>query len=336
MTGIIDGVPPGFAVDEAELMYQLSRRRPGQSDFTTSRREEDLPEILSGIQDGKTTGQPIAFIIRNKDQRPSDYDSLTEGYRPSHADFTYEKKYGSHAASGGGRASARETVSWVFAGAIAQQILSQRHITILSWVQAIGPLVAGPIMPEHLSQVDANQLRCPDAAVSALMQDYIQKMQADGDTCGGAIRCRIAGLPVGLGEPIFDKFHARLAAAMMGINACRAFELGDGMQISAGLGSNYNDSFVRKDDRIQTVTNHSAGIQGGITNGMPVIFNCYFKPVSSIKKPQQTVDRDGKPTEIKVEGRHDPCVVPRAVPIVDALAAMVTLDFLLLQESRNI
>jgi chorismate synthase len=332
--GVIDGCVPGIELDLAAIAKDMQRRKPGQSAISTPRKEEDSFEILSGLINRKTTGQPISFIIHNTNTQSADYNNLQTTFRPSHADYTYTAKYGLHDHNGGGRSSARETANWVLAGSIAKQILHKKNIHINAFVKSIGPIKLETAV-EHIdvSKIDTYITRCPDAETSSNMETYLQQMLQEGNTCGGSIQCIINGLPVGLGEPIFDKINARLAQAMMTINAARAFELGDGMHLSTLTGKEVNDAFIIKDDAIQTQTNHSAGIQGGITNGMPVWFQVYFKPVSSIKTAQKSVDTHNQEVTLEIQGRHDPCVVPRAVPIVEALAYMICLDFILLQNS---
>ncbi len=332
--GVIDGCPSGIELDLTSINKDLQRRRPGQSSITSPRNEEDTFEILSGILNGKTTGHPISFMIHNSNKKSADYNNIQDTFRPSHADYTYTAKYGIHDQNGGGRSSARETANWVLAGSIAKQVLAKKNIDIFAFVKSIGTI---KLHQNHesidASQIETNITRCPDADTAAQMELYIKELMNDGNTCGGSIQCVIKGLPVGLGEPIFDKFNARLAQAMMTINAARAFELGEGVQLSSLTGKEANDSYIYTDQKIQTSTNHSAGIQGGITNGMPIWFQVYFKPVSSIKKPQKTINQEHQEVTIEINGRHDPCVVPRAVPIVEALAYLVCLDFMLLNQS---
>ncbi|MBI3234376.1 MAG: chorismate synthase [Bacteroidetes bacterium] len=335
--GVIDGCPSGITISLEQVKKDMQSRRPGQSDVSSPRSETDDFEILSGLNNGITNGQPIAFTIKNKNKKSTDYDALQNIYRPSHADYTYEVKYGMHDRSGGGRSSARETANWVFAGSIAQQILAQQHINLLAFVKKIGTIT----LPKNFDEIDRNYIeksivRCPDETISNEMIAYILQLKSDGNTCGGVIQCAIEGIPAGLGEPIFDKLNARLAQAMMTINAVRAFELGDGIEMSSKTGGEVNDSFIYAHDEVKTVTNHSAGIQGGISNGMPIWFNVYFKPVSSIKSKQFTINTEHESVELHIEGRHDPCVVPRAVAIVKAMTAMVCLDFVLINQQNKI
>lgn len=329
--GIIDGCPAGLIIDMAALQHQLDRRRPGQSDYTTSRNESDAVEFLSGIMEGVTTGTPIGFIIRNKDQRPADYDHTKDLYRPSHADFTYQAKYGRRDHRGSGRASARETVARVVAGEVARQFLASFNIRLSAFVSQAGPFR----MDDRdrfftLNEVDASPVRCPDPSVSDSIRKHISSLMDSGDTCGGTITCVVQGLQAGIGEPVFDKLSARLAYAMMGINAAHGFEYGSGFQGAALKGSEHNDPFTKSDDgTVATSGNNSGGIQGGISNGMPVVFSVAFKPVSTLKLEQETLDVSGRNVKFKAEGRHDPCVVPRAVPIVEAMAALSIADLLL-------
>ena len=327
--GIIDGCPAGLKIDTDIITHELNRRRPGQSTITTQRNESDEYEILSGIYQGISTGSPIAFLIRNKDAKPEDYSNLKNVYRPSHADFTYDQKYGHRDHRGSGRSSARETASRVFAGAIAKQLIGSFGIKIHSYVSSIGKINLPDTFKLDFSQIDSNIVRCPDAETANRMVEYIEQLKQRGDTTGGVIKCEIKDLQVGLGEPVFDKLHADLAKAMMSINAVHGFEYGSGFQGTTMTGSEHNDLFKNVNSKIMTTTNHSGGIQGGISNGMDIYFRVAFKPVSTIMQEQTTVDSSGNSTSLNVEGRHDPCVVPRAVPIVDAMAALVIADHLL-------
>ena len=335
--GIIDGCPAGLSVDFDFIQQELNRRRPGQSQITTSRNETDLVEFLSGIHQGITLGTPIGFIVKNNNQKSSDYAHLQNVYRPGHADFVYEKKYGVRDYRGGGRSSARETVSRVVAGAVAKLLLKKENIIIQAFVKQIGPV---KLQIEHqllnLSLTETNNVRCPDAATAADMEAYILKLKEEGDTCGGVIQCVIHGVPAGLGEPVFDKLHAELGKAMLSINAVKGFEIGSGFESINKKGSELNDIFEWQGETLQTLTNNSGGIQGGISNGMPVWFNVAFKPVSSIRKEQSVVTNSGESSVLKIEGRHDPCVVPRAVPIVESMAALVIADYLLLRKSNTV
>lgn len=328
---VIDGCPAGLEIDFAFLQQELDRRKPGQSAITTQRKESDTFEILSGIFEGRTLGSPIAITIKNEDPKPEDYTHLKEAYRPSHADFTYQMKYGLRDHRGGGRASARETAARVMAGAIAKQILKKAGVEIAAYVSAVGNISLEKNYSElDLQRTDSNIVRCPDAETANRMIDLIQETKAKGDTVGGIISCVIKHAPVGLGEPVFDKLHADLGKAMLSINAVHGFEYGSGFAGTRMNGSEHNDIFA-KNEKSETVThtNHSGGIQGGISNGMDIYFRVGFKPVATIMQTQSTLDKDGNETEIKGKGRHDPCVVPRAVPIVEAMAALVMVDHLL-------
>lgn len=328
--GIVEGCPAGVRLSVEEIQHELDRRRPGSSAVTTARNEEDKVEILSGLFEGRTTGMPIGFIVRNRDARSEDYESLRDLYRPSHADYTWERKYGIRDYRGGGRSSAREHIARVVAGAIAKQVLATRGIAILGYTSRIGSLALE--LPYHslpLHEAETNPVRCPDRELAERMENLIGEIQAAGDSVGGTVTCVITGLPAGLGEPVFDRFQARLAYAMMGINAAKGFEYGSGFSVAAMRGSAHNDPFILRDGQVRTETNRSGGIQGGVTNGEDVYFNVAFKPTSSISLPQKTLTRSGEETTLALQGRHDPCVVPRAVPVVEAMAAIVTLDFLL-------
>ena len=334
---VIDGCPAGVNIDTAFLQSELNRRRPGQSSITTGRNEQDEVEILSGVFEGQSTGTPIGFIIRNKDQKSEDYAAWKDTFRPSHADFTYEKKFGRRDHRGGGRSSARETACRVVAGAIAKLILQSYQITIHAFVKQVAHIgTSHNFNTLDLSKTESNPVRCPDTAVANDMIRYIETLKAEGDSAGGIIQCVILNLPPGLGEPVFDKFHATLAHAMMSINAVKGFELGSGFESVKFKGSELNDEFEEHNGTIVTKTNHSGGVQGGITNGMPVYFNVAFKPVASIQKTQSTVNRDGQEVTISGRGRHDPCVLPRAVPIVESMAALVAVDQLFLSRSNRI
>ncbi|MBT8219922.1 MAG: chorismate synthase [Bacteroidia bacterium] len=326
----IDGCPAGLEIDEAEIQFDLDRRRPGQSAIVTQRKEADTFEILSGMFEGVTTGTPIALVIRNKDAKSKDYSHIADKFRPSHADFTYQQKYGVRDYRGGGRSSARETAARVAAGAIAKKLLIQNGISIHAFVNQVGDIR----LEKHYSDLDldsieSNDIRCPHAATAALMIDKIKEVRKAGDTIGGTIQCVVKGCPVGLGEPVFDKLHADLGKAMLSINACKGFEYGSGFEGVKMRGSEHNDAFEKIGDRIVTKTNFSGGIQGGISNGMDIFFNVAFKPVATIVQSQESVDKEGQATTVKGKGRHDPCVLPRAVPIVEAMAALVLADHLL-------
>ena len=328
---VIDGCPAGLDIDLDFLQSELDRRKPGQSTITTQRKESDILKILSGIYEGKTIGSPIAIIIPNEDSKPEDYDHLKEAFRPSHADFTYQEKYGIRDHRGGGRSSARETAARVVSGAIAKLLLKKYGVTIQAYVSSVGELsVTKPYQSLDLSKADSNIVRCPDDEVAEQMITLIQDVRAKGDTLGGTISCVIQGCPTGLGEPVFDKLHADLGKAMLSINAVKGFEYGSGFAGTRLRGSEHNDAFAHdKDGKVITTTNHSGGIQGGISNGMDIYFNVAFKPVATLIQDQASVDNAGNDITLKGKGRHDPCVVPRAVPIVEAMAALVLVDHLL-------
>lgn len=330
--GIIDGCPSGIQLDFERIQFELDRRKPGQSKIVTQRKESDLVKFLSGIYEGKTTGMPIGFQIPNEDQRSKDYEHIEDVFRPSHADFTYSKKYGKRDVRGGGRSSARETANWVVAGAIAKQILP--YIKINAYVSSVGDLfLEKPYQELDFSKTETSIVRCPDAEISEKMIQKIQEVRKEGDTIGGTVTCVIQNVPIGLGEPIFDKLHARLAQAMMSINAVKGFEYGSGFCGTKMKGSDHNDVF---NEDGTTKSNLSGGIQGGISNGMDIYFRVAFKPVATLMQNQTTINSKGEKVEMQGKGRHDPCVVPRAVPIVEALSAMVLLDFVLLNNSRKV
>lgn len=331
---IIDGCPAGLPFDETYIQHQLSRRRPGQSALTTARDETDQLEVLSGIFEGQSTGTPITLLIRNKDARSGDYDPLKSVYRPSHADYTYEAKYGIRDHRGGGRASARETAARVAAGAVAQLFLSASGIQIAAYVSAVGTIkyTALPSL-EQIENRDLQLVRCPDITVATAMEAAISEAREAGDSLGGVISLLITGVPAGLGEPVFDKLEADLAKAMLSINAVKGFEVGDGFAAAASKGSAMNDQFYNEAGKVRTHTNHSGGIQGGISNGEDIFCRIAFKPVATIQQKQNSIDRDGNAISLEAKGRHDPCVVPRAVPIVEAMAALVLADHLLRQRS---
>ena len=328
--GVIDGCPAGIDLSVEYIQQELNRRKPGQSDVSTPRKEEDEVEILSGIFEGKSTGMPIGFMVRNKNQESKDYNHLKDLYRPSHADYTWDKKYGIRDYRGGGRSSAREHIARVVAGAIAKQVIKKYGIYITAYTSQVGAVIL-PCSPQEvdLNQVESNIVRCPDAEVAEKMIALIREVRDQGDSVGGVINCIIQNVPIGLGEPVFDRFQARLAQAMMSINASKGFEYGSGFAAASMRGSEHNDSFVCEDGEIKTTTNYSGGVQGGITNGEEIYFRVAFKPVATISKLQHTVNRSGEAIELKAHGRHDPCVVPRAVPVVEAMAAIVVLDMLL-------
>lgn len=332
--GIIDGCPSGIEMDMTFIQNELDRRRPGQSSITTPREEGDKVSFLSGVFEGRTTGAPIAFTIYNKNQESSDYDNLKNIYRPSHADYTYAKKYGNRDHRGGGRSSARETIARVVAGAVAKLILTKLSINVIAYTSQVGNIVLDNDYSQYdLSQIEATPVRCPDIAKANEMIQLIEEVKADGDTIGGVVTCIVSGTPVGLGEPVFGKLHAALGSAMLGINAVKGFEYGQGFDVSM-RGSQVNDVFYNDNGKISTITNNSGGIQAGISNGQDIYFRVAFKPVSTILRDQKTVDNTGQETNIKAKGRHDPCVLPRAVPIVEAMAAITILDYYLLAQAQ--
>ncbi|MDA8137209.1 MAG: chorismate synthase [Desulfobacteraceae bacterium] len=334
---IVDGCPPNLALSEADIQVQLDRRRPGQSKMTTDRQEADQVTILSGVENGRTLGTPIGLLVPNKDQRPGDYASMAQIPRPSHADYTYQLKYGIRASSGGGRSSARETIGRVAAGAIAEKLLLERYnVQIVAWVSAVHEVVAGPIDMEIITrdQVDQNFIRCPDKAAADQMMAAIKAARDAKDSLGGVLTCVCRNVPAGLGEPVFDKLEALLAHAMLSIPATKGFEIGSGFEGTRLKGSQHNDPFVQKGDRLGTQTNRSGGIQGGISNGESIYFRVAFKPPATIGQAQSTVDFEGRDTVLEAKGRHDPCVVPRAVPIVESMAALVLMDGVLRQAAR--
>lgn len=333
--GVIDGMQPGIAIDVDAVQRQLDRRRPGQSDITTARAETDRVEILSGMMDGLTTGTPIGFIVRNADHRSADYDNMSRLLRPSHADYTYLKKYGIRDHRGGGRSSARETIARVVAGAFAMQALALHGITVAAYTSQVGDIKVGkPYTGLDLSSTDSNIVRCPDPIAAERMIALIREVKAEGDTIGGVVTCVVKGVPVGLGDPVFGKLHARLASAMMSINAAKGFDYGMGFDDCGRRGSEMIDTLLPADadtPRVHTATNHSGGIQGGISNGEDIYFRVAFKPVATLLCDVPTVNTAGQPATLHARGRHDPCVLPRAVPIVEAMAAMVIYDSLLLR-----
>lgn len=332
--GIIDGCPSGIEMDMEFIQHELDRRRPGQSNITTPREEGDKVSFLSGIFNGKTTGAPIAFTIFNKNQHSSDYDNLKDIYRPSHADYTYSKKYGNRDYRGGGRSSARETIARVVAGAVAKLILKKLAIDVVAYTSQVGSIILDSDYSKlDLSQIESTPVRCPDIEKANEMIELIKEVKADGDTIGGVVTCIITGTPVGLGEPVFGKLHAALGSAMLGINAVKGFEYGQGFDLNK-RGSEVNDEFYNDNGKIRTRTNNSGGIQAGISNGQDIYFRVAFKPVSTVLRDQKTVDKTGKDTDIKAKGRHDPCVLPRAVPIVEAMAAITILDYYLLAQAK--
>lgn len=333
---VIDGCPAGLDIDEAFIQSELDRRKPGQSKITTQRKEDDTFKILSGIFEGKSTGTPIAIVIENTDQRSKDYSHIASTFRPSHADYTYEIKYGVRDYRGGGRSSARETAARVAAGAIAKLFLKQSGVKINAFVSQVGEIKAPHYLELNLSQTEDNIVRCPDASTAEKMIALIDQVRLERDTIGGIVTCVVKNAPVGLGEPVFDKLHAELGKAMLSINAVKGFEYGSGFAGTTLRGSQHNDEFYKDGDKIRTKTNFSGGIQGGISNGEDIYFNVAFKPVATIMQDQETVDKDGNSAIVSGKGRHDPCVVPRAVPIVEAMAALVLADFMLHKKNSKI
>ena len=333
--GVIDGFPAGIEIDMDFVQSELNRRRPGQSHITTSRNEADKVEFLSGVFEGKSTGTPIGFEVRNTNQHSQDYENMRCLFRPSHADYTYHEKYGIRDHRGGGRSSARITIARCVGGALAKLALKQLGISVTAYTSQVGNIALDRDYHKYdLNTIEDNIVRCPDQAKAKEMEDLIASVKAEGDTIGGVIACVIKGCPVGLGEPEFDKLHAQLGAAMLGINAVKGFEYGEGFEGVTTRGSEQNDVFVPTDGKdITTKTNHSGGIQGGISNGQDIYFRVAFKPVATILTEQHTVDLEGNPTLLKARGRHDPCVLPRAVPVVEAMAAMVILDNYLLNKT---
>ena len=327
---IIDGCPAGIDINQDIIQKDLDRRKPGQSKITTQRKEDDKVQILSGVFEGKSTGAPISILINNKDQKSSDYNHISTSFRPSHADYTYHKKYGTRDYRGGGRSSARETANWVSAGSIAKQILSETRIKISAYVSQVGSLkLKKNYKLLDLTNSEKNIVRCPDNEYSKKFIDIIDNARKNHDTIGGVITCVIEGCPVGIGEPIFGKLHAEIGRAMLSINAVKGFEYGSGFKGVEMFGSEHNDEFEFKENKVSTKSNNSGGIQGGVSNGQDIYFNVAFKPVSTIMKDQKSISSENKKVTIKGKGRHDPCVVPRAVPIVEAMAANVLVDLYL-------
>lgn len=330
--GIIDGCPAGLELNLEAIQSELNRRKPGQSAIVTQRKETDRVELLSGIFEGKTTGTPIGFLINNSDQKSKDYSNIKDTFRPSHADYTYTKKYGLRDYRGGGRSSARETANWIVAGAIAKQLLSAVNIT--AFTSSVGDIILEkPYQDLNFNIIESNIVRCPDESYAKKMIDHIKKIKKQGDTVGGTITCVAQNVPVGYGEPVFDKLHARLGSAMLSINAVKGFEYGSGFAGAKMKGSKHNDSF---NEDGSTKSNFSGGIQGGISNGMDIYFRVAFKPVATLLQKYDTIDAHGNQIEVQGKGRHDPCVVPRAVPIVEALTAMVLADFYLLNKTNTL
>lgn len=332
--GVIDGMPAGVEIDKAFLQAELDRRRPGQSLLTTPRKELDRVEILSGVFEGKSTGCPIGFIVRNQNPHSNDYDNLRNIFRPSHADYTYYAKYGHRDHRGGGRSSARETICRVVGGAFAKMVLRHLGVSITAWTKSVGNIaVEGDYHDYDFLQIEQNPVRCPDPEVAKRMGDLIMEVKAEGDTIGGVIECVVQGCPAGWGDPAFDKLHARLGAAMLSINAVKGFEYGLGFAGSSWRGSEQNDIFL---PGYTTATNHSGGIQGGISNGQDIVFRVAFKPVATLLREQTTIDLDGNATKVTARGRHDACVLPRAVPIVEAMAAITLVDAYLCNRTAKI
>ena len=339
--GIVDGMPPGIDIDHDFIQDELDRRKPGQNKITTGRRETDKVELLSGIFEGKSTGAPIGFMVRNENQQSKDYENISMLFRPSHADYTYYKKYGIRDYRGGGWASARITIARVVAGALAKLVLRKYNITIQAYTSQVGNIALDKDYNKYdLSQTELHPIRCPDKEKAKEMEKLILKVKSEGDTIGGIITCVVKGCPIGLGDPEFGKLHAQLGAAMLSINAAKGFEYGEGFDGSSWRGSEQNDRFTQRTEkeksRIAIQTNHSGGIQGGISNGEDIYFRVAFKPVATLLMEQKTVDFDGNEQMITVQGRHDPCVLPRAVPIVEAMTAMTILDAILVNNSRRI
>ena len=335
--GVIDGMPAGIAVDLDFIQSELDRRKPGQSKITTSRAEGDKVEILSGVFEGRTTGCPIGFLVRNTNQHSHDYENVRNVFRPSHADFTYTQKYGLRDHRGGGRSSARETISRVVGGAFAKLALRQLSIDVTAYTSQVGDIAIGRDYHQFdFTEIENNPVRCPDPEAAKRMEELILSVKADGDTIGGVITCVIKGCPVGLGEPAFGKLHAALGGAMLSINAVKGFEYGEGFAGVTQRGSEQNDIFFNDNGVISTRSNHSGGIQGGISNGQDIYFRVAFKPVATLLREQPTVDKEGNETMLEVKGRHDPCVLPRAVPVVEAMAAMTILDYYLINNTITI
>lgn len=335
--GVVDGMPAGITIDVDEVQRQLNRRRPGQSAIVTQRNEKDRVRFLSGIFEGVTTGTPIGFVVENEDHHSNDYSNIRDVFRPSHADYTYTSKYGIRDYRGGGRSSARETIARVVAGALAMQALGQIGVTVTAYTSQVGNIALDNDYRHYdLSTIESNDVRCPDADAAARMHELIKQVQADGDTIGGTVTCVVKGVPVGLGEPVFDKLHARLAYAMMSINAAKGFDYGMGFDGVGNRGSQMNDAFICTDGHISTTTNRSGGIQGGISNGEDIYFRVAFKPVATLLRDVETIDKDGRATTLHARGRHDPCVLPRAVPIVEAMAAMTIFDMYLLNRTARL
>ncbi len=335
--GVIDGYPSGIDIDIDFIQTELNRRRPGQSKITTNRKEADKVEFLSGVFEGKSTGTPIGFIVWNENERSGDYDNMKDVFRPSHADYTYHTKYGIRDHRGGGRSSARETIARVVAGALAKLALKQLNISITAYTSEVGDIKLEKEYTQYnLKTIENNAVRCPDPQKAAEMEELIKKIKKDGNTIGGVVTCVIKGCPVGLGEPVFGKLHAALGGAMLSINAAKGFEYGSGFGGSMQTGSEQNDLFYNNNGNVGIRSNRSGGIQGGISNGEDIYFRVVFKPVATILTEQCTVDKDGNETTLQARGRHDPCVLPRAVPIVESMAAITILDYYLIHKSKSL
>lgn len=334
---IVEGCPAGLTLDLEKIRLEMQRRKPGQSKITTQRKEEDEIELLSGVFEGKTTGTPIGILIPNEDQKSKDYTHIADQFRPSHADYTYFEKYGHRDYRGGGRSSARETAARVAGGAIAKQLLATLGIHIQAYVSQVGALrLEKPYTELNLDLAEDNIVRCPDPELAARMIEHIDAVRLDRDTIGGMVSCVIKNCPPGLGEPVFDRLHAALGKAMLSINAVKGFEYGSGFEGVSLRGSQHNDAFVQQEGKVHTLTNHSGGIQGGISNGQDIYFRVAFKPVATIMQDQASVNEAGEAVTVSGKGRHDPCVVPRAVPIVEAMAALVLADYLLLSKTNKL
>ncbi len=334
---IIDGCPAGLLIRSEFIQQEMDRRKPGQSNIVTQRKEADQIEILSGVFENHSTGAPICMMLKNEDQHSSDYDHIKDKFRPSHADYTYQTKWGLRDHRGGGRSSARETAARVAAGAIAKLLLHQHDVHIHAFVSQVGDIIYLPDFENlNVADIESNPVRCPDPVTAAQMIDLIKEVRKEGDTVGGAVTCLIKGCPAGLGEPAFDKLHAELGHSILSINACKGFEIGSGFEGIKMRGSQHNDIFFKEGDNIKTRSNHSGGIQGGISNGMDIYFRAAFKPVATIIPAQESVDKSGEATIVTGKGRHDPCVVPRAVPIVEAMAALVLADHLLRHRASRV
>lgn len=334
---VIDGCPAGLTIDEDFIRAEMQRRKPGQSKITTQRKEEDEFQILSGVFEGKSTGTPIGLVIMNTDQKSKDYSHISDKFRPSHADYTYFEKYGTRDYRGGGRSSARETAARVAAGSIAKMLLKHYGISVQAYVSQVGDLKLDKTYQElDLSKTEDNIVRCPDQNTADRMIDFIDEVRKSRDTVGGIVSCVAKGVPPGIGEPVFDRLHAELGKAMLSINAVKGFEYGSGFEGVKMRGSKHNDAFYQEGDRVRTRTNHSGGIQGGISNGEDIYFNVAFKPVATIMQDQESVNESGETVTVSGKGRHDPCVVPRAVPIVEAMCALVLADYILLSRSNKL